>query len=39
MMKLKRLFGNKEVRNAGWLIGGRVIQMVLSLVVGIITAR
>lgn len=38
-MKLKRLFGNKEVRNAGWLIGGRVVQMALSLVVGIITAR
>ena len=30
---------NKEVRNAGWLIGGRIIQMLLSLVVGVLTAR
>lgn len=38
-MKIKRLLDSKEVKNAGWLIGGRVIQMLLSLVVGIITAR
>ena len=30
---------NKEVKNAGWLISGRVIQMVLSLFVGLLTAR
>ena len=30
---------NKEVKNAGWLIGGRVVQMVLSLFVGILSAR
>lgn len=40
---MKKLFGkilnNKEITNAGWLIGGRVTQMVLSLFVGILTAR
>ena len=30
---------NKEVKNAGWLIGGRVAQMALSLIVGTISAR
>lgn len=30
---------NKEIKNAGWLIGGKIIQMLLSLVVGIISAR
>lgn len=34
-----RLIGNKEVKNAGWLIGGKIIQMLLSLVVGVLTAR
>ncbi len=33
------LKGNKVAKNASWIIGGRVIQMVLSLFVGIITAR
>ncbi len=36
---LKKLFSNKEVKNAGWLIGGRVVQMLLSLVVGVLSAR
>ena len=35
----KSLFKNKEFSNAGWLIGGRIIQMVLSLFVGLLTAR
>ena len=30
---------NKEIKNAGWLIGAKVIQMVLSLIVGVLTAR
>ena len=30
---------SKESRNAGWMIGGKVAQMVLSLLVGVITAR
>lgn len=38
-MNVRAIFKNKEIKNAGWLIGGRVIQMLLSLVVGIITAR
>lgn len=29
----------KTVKNAGWLIGGRVAQMLISLVVGVLTAR
>ena len=37
-MKLAFLH-NKEVKNAGWLIGGKIAQMLLSLVVGILTAR
>lgn len=38
-MNIIRILKSKETRNAGWLIGGRVVQMLLSLVVGIITAR
>lgn len=30
---------NREAKNAGWLIGGRIIQMLLSLVVGVLSAR
>ena len=36
---LNRFIKNKEVKNAGWLIGGRVMQMGLSLIVGVLTAR
>lgn len=38
-MKCLNILGNKEVNNAAWLIGGKVIQMLLSLFVGILTAR
>lgn len=38
-MKLRALLKNKEVNNAGWLIGGKIIQMIFSLVVGALTAR
>ncbi|MCM1325840.1 MAG: flippase [Bacteroidales bacterium] len=34
-----KLLNSKEIKNAGWLIGGRVAQMLLSLLVGIWTAR
>lgn len=34
-----RLLKNKEVKNAGWIIGGKVFQMILSLLVGLLTAR
>ena len=30
---------NKEVKNASWLIGGRIVQMLLSLIIGILTTR
>lgn len=38
-MKILALLKNKETQNAGWLIGGKIIQMVLSLFVGVLTAR
>ena len=34
-----RLTGNKEVKNAGWLITGKIIQMIISFLVSIFTAR
>ena len=37
-MKLT-VFKNKIVKNAGWLIAGKVAQMLVSLVVGMLTAR
>lgn len=37
-MKLSFLH-NREAKNAGWLIAGKIIQMVLSLLVGVWTAR
>ncbi len=33
------ILGRKTIKNAGWLIGGRVAQMLISLVVGVLTAR
>lgn len=36
---IKRLFRSASVKNAGWLIFGRIGQMVISLVVGLLTAR
>lgn len=38
-MNFKAILKNKEFGNASWLIGGKVFQMVISLVVGVITAR
>ena len=38
MFKLN-LLKNLEVKNAGWLIGGKIAQMVLSLFVGVLSAR
>jgi O-antigen/teichoic acid export membrane protein len=32
-------FHNKEIKNAGWIIGGRIVQMIISFFVGILTAR
>ena len=33
------ILSNKTVKNAGWLIGSKIAQMVISLLVGVITAR
>lgn len=38
-MKIKNILKSKVTRNAGWLIGGRVYNMLLAFVVGLITAR
>ena len=35
----KRLFSNKEVKNASWIIAGRIAQMVISFFISIFTAR
>ena len=32
-------FRNKEIKNAGWLIGGKVFQMIIALIVNLFTAR
>lgn len=36
---IKEIFKNKIVKNASWLIGGRVAQMLINLIVGLLTAR
>lgn len=36
---MKNIFAHRTVKNAGWIIGGRVAQMAVSLVVGMLTAR
>ena len=36
---IKRYLANKTAKNAGWLIGGKVAQMLINLVVGLLTAR
>ena len=39
MKKINKLFGNRVAKNAGWLIGGKIIQMSINLIVGLLTAR
>lgn len=39
MISLKKIITNKTAKNAGWLIAGKIFQMVLSLFVGVLTAR
>lgn len=36
---LDRLLRNKEINNASWIIGGKIFQMTLSFIIGILTAR
>ena len=38
-MNLKGLIGNRIVKNASWLMLGKIIHMVLSFIIGLITAR
>lgn len=37
--KFKSLLENREVKNAGWIIGEQVFQMAISLIVGVLSAR
>ena len=39
MNNVKQFFNSKEIKNAGWLIAGKIGQMVISFVVGVMTAR
>ena len=38
-MTLKKLLKNKIVHNAGWLIGGKIINKIVAFIVSILTAR
>lgn len=38
-MGLRNIFKNKVVKNAGWIIGGRLANKLLAFLVGILTAR
>lgn len=38
-MNIKQIIKSKVTRNAGWLIGGRVYNMLLNFIVGLLTAR
>ena len=38
-MRLKNVLKNRVVKNAGWLIGGRIYHMILAFFVGLLTAR
>lgn len=39
MNRISGILRSREAKNTGWLVGGRIIQMALSLVIGVITAR
>ena len=38
-MNFKSIIQSKVTKNASWLIGGRVYNMVLNFIVGLLTAR
>ena len=38
-MRIKEIFQSKEINNASWLISGKIMQILLSLIVGMLTAR
>ena len=39
MKKILSLLRNKVVKNAGWIIGGRIVHMLCAFVVSLLTAR
>lgn len=39
MQKIKRILKNRIAKNAGWIITGKIIEMVIGLLVSLITAR
>lgn len=39
MIDIKRIMNSQFLKNTGWLVGSQIIQMVISLFVGMITAR
>lgn len=36
---IKKLFHNATVKNAGWIMTGRIMQMIINLFIGVLTAR
>ena len=38
-MNLRGFLKNRIVKHAGWLIGGRIVHMILAFFVGLLTAR
>ena len=34
-----KVLGNKTIKNIGWLMGGRIMHMLLSFLIGLLTAR
>ena len=38
-MQIKKYLNNKIVKNAGWIMAGKIVHMILSFVIGLITAR
>lgn len=36
---LNKLLSSKVVKNSGWIIGGKIVQMILGFIIGIFTAR
>lgn len=38
-LNIKKFLSNKEVKNSGWIIGEKLLRMIISLFVGIYTAR
>ena len=39
MQKIKGILQNRIAKNAGWMITGKIIEMVIGLLVSLITAR